>query len=131
MRNLCCSNRSWTSRCPRTRRRRSSPRIRSRRAARKRKSKSAPARRRPERNPGPGQPQERLCVQELPTRTQHLQVVRVEGIYLEGLVEFGMRLGRREVLGEKERHSLIAVAGHQVRGAEQGPSLRLEAGFLS
>src|SRR5206468_10986217 len=46
-------------------------------------------------------------------------------------VEFGMGLCRREVLGEKERHSLIAVPGHQVGGAEQGPSLRHEAGFLS
>src|SRR5256886_17356792 len=50
---------------------------------------------------------------------------------LEGLVEFGMRLRRREVLGEKERHSLIAIPRHQVGGAEQGPSLRREAGFLS
>src|SRR5260370_34284009 len=41
-----------------------------------------------------------------------------------------MRLRWREILGEEERHSLVAVSRHQVGAAEHRPALGLEARFL-
>src|SRR5260370_39357014 len=103
--------------------------MRSRRASKK-KRRSAATGDRPELYARPGQPEKCFRVQELAARAQHLEGVQVEGIDLEGLVELGMRVRRRQVLGKEERHALIAVPWHEVHGAQHGPTFRLEACLL-